>query len=91
MLTFADVFDPWMCCSIVAVSNLVDMIAYHSGLSLAMLTLVRSANGDTAELAPSPIGAVLQLLVRHHFSRRRGYMCSQFARLVLCLDQPLHD
>ena len=77
--------------SIVAVSNLVDMIAYHSGLSLAMLTLVRSANGDTAELAPSPIGAVLQLLVRHHCSRHRGRMCSQLEHSVLGFNQPLHD
>ena len=71
--------------SIVAISNLVDMIAYHSSLSLAMLTLVRSANGETTELAASPIGAVLQLLVRPSFCHY-GYTCSRFELPVLRLD-----
>lgn len=50
--------------SILAVINLVDMIVYHAGLSPAILTLVNSRAHGITELAPSPVGALLQTVVR---------------------------
>ena len=49
-----------------AVTTLVDIILYHSVLSVAVPALIYPPPHNIMELwAPSPIGALLQAVVRH--------------------------
>lgn len=53
--------------SILTVASLVDMIAYHLGLSPALLTIVNSTTHEGTSVAPWPVGALMQLLVRRSY------------------------
>lgn len=77
--------------SILAVINLVDMVVYHSGLSPAILTLVNSKYHGATELTPSPVGALLQTVVRRLTYHHHGYTCLQLDCVALHPDESLHD